>query len=589
MQKKTRFSFLLLLTIVFTTFFSCGEDTTPDETSDEPTVVRVRFQTDLTTLNPYLYRTSYEAHVFDLMYQYPLQFDLETLELSPQLAKSLPRVEDITEGEYAGGRAFHFEFFEEAKWDDGTPITGYDYEFTMKAIFNPQMKTQRFAAYIDYMREVRVDESNPKKFTIYTARPYVIDQAAVSNFIVLPKHLYDPEGLMNDFNLQDLTNPEKAKALSDADDRLAQFATNFEDPKFSREVFYGSGPYKLVEWVQGQVIALEKKENWWGEGMSDNYPALAAKPQRIEFKPIQDNAAALVALQDGEIDLMSEVDSKDFLEAQKQENLKADFNFHTPTRLGFFYTALNNDNPKLSDKRVRKAIALCYDMDQIIASTYEGFGERIAGPFLSIQPYYNKDLKPLEKDLEQAKSLLADAGWTDSNNNGIVDKVIDGELTELSLEYLYSPNVPFQVNMTSLVQEAAKQAGIDIQRVSISSPELGKKLRQRDYEMAGRGAGANPIPDDPKQLWHCESAGPGGSNYTNFCREDLDQMIDEVRTTSNVARRNELYKKIQEIIYDEQPMVFLFSPKNKIIISKKFEDPIISKFKLGVSLIHLEQ
>lgn len=588
MQKKVRCNFLFVFTLLLIAFFSCKSDQNTQGTSNN-TTVRVRFQTDLTTLNPYLYRTSYEAHVFDLMYQYPLQFDLATLNLSPQLAKSMPRVEDITEGEYAGGRAFYFEFFEEAVWDDGTPITGYDYEFTMKAIFNPQMKTQRFAAYIDYIREIKVDETNPKNFTIYTSRPYVIDKEAVSNFIVLPKHLYDPEGLMTDFSLKDLTDPEKAAALADSDDRLAKFAENYEDPKYSREVFHGSGPYQLVEWVDGQVIALEKKDNWWGNDLGTKNPALVANPDRIEFKPIKDNAAAMTALQDGEIDIMSEVDSKDFLEAQQKDSLKTAFDFYTPTRLGFFYTAMNTDDPKLSDKRVRRAIALCYDVEEIIKSTYEGLGERVLGPFAPTQPYFNKDLKLLEQDIVQSKTLLAEAGWTDSNNNGIVDKTIDGELTELSIEFLYSPNVPFQVNMSSLVKEAAKQAGIDIQRVSIDSRELGKKLRQKDYEMAGRGAGANPIPDDPKQMWHCDSARPGGSNYSNLCLEELDKMIDEVRITSDMVKRDELYKQIQAIIYEEQPFVFLFSPKNKIIIDKKFKAPVISKFKLGVSIPHLHQ
>jgi len=587
MHKPVRFSLWTLALFGLTLIFGCRTETPSDDGGAETQTVRVRLANDLTTLNPYLYRTNQEANVFDLMFQYPLQFDMKTLKLSPQLAKAMPEMEEITEGEYAGGRAFRFEFFEEAVWDDGTPITGYDYEFTMKAIFNPAMPTQRFAAWIDYIREVRVDAENPKKFTVYTAHPYLVDREALSNYVVLPKHLYDPNGLLDAFSLKDLTDPEKAAKLQETDDRLAQFAEAFQAPELSRSVFYGSGPYRFVEWVEGQVITLEKKADWWGDELAAQYPLLDARPARFEFKPIPDNAAAMVALQDGAIDLMSEMDSKAFLEAKENAFISENFNFFTPLRLAFFYIALNNENPKLSDKRVRKALAHCLDLKQIIETTYEGFGEPLAVPFLPDKSYFHKGLKPVEQNFERAKALLTEAGWTDTDGDGIVDKVIDGKKQDLSLEFLYMPNVPFQTNLSALVQENARKVGIDIQRVPVEGRELGKRLRQRAYEMVGRGAGSNPVPDDPKQFFHCESARAGGSNYMGFCSPEADEVIDRIRKETDLAERDRLYRKLQEILYEEQPMIILFSPKNKIILHKRFKDPIISKLKLGVSLQHL--
>ena len=191
--------------------------------------------------------------------------------------------------------------------------------------------------------------------------------------------------------------------------------------------------------------------------------------------------------------------------------------------------------------------------------------------------------------IEKAKSLLAEAGWTDSNGNGIVDKVIDGELTEMTLEFLYTPTVPFQDGLTALVQESAKQAGIDIQRVGMGTREVNQKLRQRDYEMAGSGAGSNPIPDDPSQYWHCDSARPGGSNYSGYCSEEADAIIDAIRASNDLTERIGLYKQLQAVIYEDQPVVFLFSPMNKIIVHNRFKDPVISNFKMGVSLQHLHK
>ncbi len=582
MNVLSKFSFFALFTIFC---FSCVSDTEPEQTNNE--IVRVRLQSDFTTLNPYLYRTNLEANAIGLLYSYPLEFDYATLKLSPQLAKSLPTVEDVTEGDYAGGKAFTFEFFEEAVWDDGTPITGHDYAFTMKMIFNPKMLTQRFAAWIDYIRDVKVDEANPKKFTVYTARHYLIDVEALSNYIILPKHLYDPEGIMDNFNLPDLTNAEKARQLADEDPRLQQIADVYHDPKYSRDVFHGSGPYKMVEWVEGQMIAFEKKENWWGDKIADANPMLTAYPKRIEFKPIPDNGAAMVALQDDQIDVMSEVDSKEFLEARDQEFLKDKFNFFTPNRMSVFFIVLNTESPKLNDKRVRRALAHCYDMEEVIRVTYEGLAERVVGPFLPIKSYFNSNLAFIEKDLEKARALLAEAGWADSNNNGIVDKNIDGELTELSLEYLYSPKVPFQDNLSQLLVNAAQQIGIEIVRVPVELNEKRERLKARNFELNGSGAGANPVPDDPKQFWHCDSAKPGGSNYSGFCVEAADELIENIRNERDPAKRDDYYRALQQIIYDEQPMIFLFTPKNKVIVNKNFKDPIISKIKFGVSLQHL--
>lgn len=583
MNVKSKFTFSILI-ILFC--FSCKPDPKPEQSNND--TVQVRLQSDLTTLNPYLYRTNLEANAIGLLYSYPLEFDYATLKLSPQLAKGLPVVEEVTEGDYAGGKSFTFEFFEEAVWDDGTPITGHDYAFTMKMIFNPKMLTQRFAAWIDYIRDVQVNEANPKQFTVYTAKHYLIDIEALSNYIILPKHLYDPEGVMDNFTLPDLTDAEKAKQMADEDPRLQQVADIYHDPKYSRDVFHGSGPYKMVEWVEGQVIAFEKKENWWGDQLAENNPMLQAFPKRIEFKPIKDNGAAMVALQDGEIDVMNELDSKEFLEAREQEFLKDKFNFYTPNRLSVFTVCMNNDNPKLNDKRVRRAFAHCYDMEELIDVVYEGLATPAVGPFLPFKSYYNSDMKLIPKDLDKAKSLLAEAGWEDSNGNGIVDKDIDGELTEMSLEFLYDPAIPFQDNMSQLLMTTSQQIGVEIVRVPVEINEKRKRVKAKDYEITGSGFGANPVPDDPKQYWHCDSAKPGGSNYSGFCNDEADELIDAIRAETDIAKRDEMYRSLQAIIYEEQPQIFLFSPMNKVIVSKNFKDPVISSIKFGVSLQHLQ-
>ena len=101
-------------------------------------------------------------------------------------------------------------------------------------------------------------------------------------------------------------------------------------------------------------------------------------------------------------------------------------------------------------------------------------------------------------------------------------------------------------------------------------------MSKHDFELASGGWAASPVPYDPKQIWHTDSYGPGGSNYIGFGNEESDALIEEIRTTMEDDKRHELYLKFQEMIYDEQPYIFLFYATNPIVISKRFNATVSS-------------
>ncbi len=580
MRKFHVFSAITLLGFVF--FFACKPETTTHWKHNDNTV-RVRLPADIKTLNPYLYRTSYEAAAINMAYQYLMNFDPKTLEMIPELVKSAPVIQDITDGEFTGGQTFTYEILDEAVWDDGQPVTGYDYRFSLKAVFNPKMPTQRFLPYLGSLVDVQVDEANPKKFTIITKDKYFLAEPAASNWVVLPEHIFDPEGLMSGIQLKDLTNPEKAAGIA-GDPHLQEFADAFTSPKFSREVVAASGPYGLSEWVDGQRIVMAKKKNWWGDKLAAHQTMLAAYPDTIVFVPIADQTAAITELKNENIDVMLEMAPKEFKELKSNDLVNGIFNFYTPPRFAFFYIALNTKNPKLEDKRVRRALAHTLDMNMVINDLYDGFGERIIGPFLPDKKYYNHDLAPIELNLEKARQLLADAGWADTNGNGIVDKNIDGEQMELKIQCIYNPASAFQDNLTEVMKNNAQKAGIDIEREQMETNVLRQHMGNRDYEMsAGLGAGSAPVPDDPKQLFHTDSDNPGGSNYSRFGNAETDALIEAIRNAPDEATRNGLYLKFQEVLYDEQPLIFLFAPKGRVVVHKRFE-AVTTRNSPGVSL-----
>jgi peptide/nickel transport system substrate-binding protein len=563
---------------------SCGPDKETLAWKHNDNTLRVRQTGNINTMNPFLARTKYESTAYDLVYQYPMAFDYEKLKLVPQLVKADPVVLDITEGEYKGGQSFTYEIHPEAVWDDGKPVTGRDFEFSLKAAFNPGMGMARHLPYLAAVRDFEVDEANPKLFTVFTINKYMLNFAGISNFIVLPEHIYDPQGLMKKFTLNELTDPAKVVKIAN-DPALQQFVDFYNTPKIARETVSGSGPYKLVEMVDDQRVVLAKKKDWWGEKLAGQYRLLQAYPDTIIFLPIKDATAAITAVKDESVDLGTELDSKQFNEMRQLDFVKSTYNFETPQTYKFFLTAMQNRSPKLSDKRVRRALAHTIDMDMVIKDLYDGLGERLVGPFFPDQPYYLKSMQPIKMDLDEARKLLAEAGWKDSNGNGTVDKTIDGALVEMKLNYAYSASSAFAENFALLMKANAQKIGVEIEPTGIDSKVLTEKLKNGEYELAARAGSGYPLPDDPEQLWHSSGAVPGGSNYIRFGNAASDAIIEGIKNAPDEATRTKLYHDFQQLVYDEQPVIFQFSPFEKFAVHKRFE-PVLSR--QGASLQHFK-
>src|SRR5690606_30889273 len=112
--------------------------------------------------------------------------------LSPLLIEALPEPEEITSGPYAGGQRFTYTIRAEAEWEDGTPITGYDYDFTVKMALNPRVDVEQWRGFLTFISDVEVDPEQPRRFTVTVAERYILADLVTCNFNIYPKHIYDP-------------------------------------------------------------------------------------------------------------------------------------------------------------------------------------------------------------------------------------------------------------------------------------------------------------------------------------------------------------------------------------------------------------
>ena len=265
---------LLICSLAFFTllFTACKN---PPDLSDKPTenIVKIRMGGDPENLNFLLTSDGKAIEIFKLLSIPFASFDPETHQLTPTLIKQLAIATEITEGEYNGTTAYDLELLEEATWDDGKPVTVEDVLFTLKAIYNPNYSSP----HLGFTRRIKgfeTDEQNPKKFRVYFAK-YFLAKPVIQNFEAMPKHIYDPKGLLDNYTLAELMDSKNQEKLA-ADTTLRAFAKQFQSPYHLNNpagISY-AGPYKIEKWTTGQEIVLVKKKNWWGEKVVDKYLSL---------------------------------------------------------------------------------------------------------------------------------------------------------------------------------------------------------------------------------------------------------------------------------------------------------------------------
>jgi peptide/nickel transport system substrate-binding protein len=549
-------------------FQACKGDKTLSQKGNK---AYVRIPAEPQRLNPLTTEEANSIQVMGHIFMSLLDYDPQTLAIQPVLAKTRPTVVPITEGVLKGGTAYTFEIRDEAVWDNGTPVTAADFVFTVKAILNPKSGANNLRSQLDYIKAIEIDPTNPKKFTLQMDKKYFMAEENLGLLPILPEYVYDTEGILKNLSIAEIAKPDTAKIGS----LLSQFANAIQSPKFSRETVQGCGAYNLAEWKADDRLVLSKKKNWWGDKLASQSPYFEALPDELHFRIVKDEASATAQLKNGEFDAMTKISPKDFLEMQKNDTFKTRYQFTTSPTTNIVYAGINCKNPKLADKRTRRALAHLFDVGTIIQTALRGLGDPVANPFVPQRAYYNRDLKPIELNIEQAKTLLAAAGWKNTNADSTIDKTIEGKLTEFSIRFTYGS--PQAKNIGLMFQENAAKAGIKVELIQMEAKAYLETLAKRDFDLFFMNAGLPPLSDDPKEMWASSSNKPDGGNRCQFENKAADVLIEQIRSELDETKRMGLYKKLQALIYDEQPAIFLFSPNERIALNTRFEAKAVAR------------
>lgn len=558
----------LLVAFITLFLFACKNEHPDKPWKRNSSDILVRIPKEPTGLNPLMAFDANSTPFQRYIYQFLEQVNPLTGQLEPQLLSAPPTIDELEDGSIR----YRFEIHPRASWDDGTPITGWDYLFSMKLIMNPHIPAYVFRPYLSFVKDIRVNPDNPKEFSAITKEPYILSEEVLTNLIpVLPKHLLDPNGIMQNYTFEDLQNP-KLKPQFETDERLQAFAKSFisEANNRSPQHLHGSGPYRLQEWIAGERLIFVKKDNWWAENLAETNPLFSAYPPSITLKPIEDATTAATLIRSENVDIADMLAPRDFVEMKADSQLNAIYSFDSPLTLRYYFIYINNRNPKLDDPRVRRALAHLTNVEQIIRDVFYGLGKPLSTPILPDKEYYAKELPIIPYDVERAKTLLSEAGWIDSNGNGIIDKKINGQKVEMQLQLIIAPNEANQ-QLALLFQESAKKAGIQIEIQSMEFKALRKRLNTRNYELANGALAMQYGLDDLAQLWHTHNSQPGGMNRTFFGSKETDQLIEQINRTLDKEKRNKLYKIFQRIWYEEQPVINIMAARSRIALHRRFQ------------------
>lgn len=572
--------FFLSAGIIFSSCSADGESSSDNLGAEK---VRVHQLGDVQHLNFTTATDNQSTLISYLTHQYLYNLDPKTYEFVPVLVKERAKITEQPDGKIL----LDFEIRPEAKWDNGTPITGNDIVFSLKGIFAPEIEAvARLKPYLDYIEDIIVDEENPKKFTVVCKEAYMSAETSIaSNLMIIPSYVYDPTGALEKYPLKDFLNEETNKARIANDESLKEYAKFFNSDDFKFKTLSGSGPYAFSKLDTNERLVLKKKKDWWGDAVHEkdpNHPWFQAYPEEVVYTTITDLTTAVVALRGQSLDAMQAVPNKQFIESlQTDEAFKSKYSLFTPPLFSYDYIGLNKRDPRLEDLRVRKALAHAMNVDQVVKTELYGLGEQMTNIIHPLfKGRFNEKLKPYEFDIQKSKDLLAEAGWTDSNKNGILDKEINGELEELKFTIMTNNGNDRRKTSALVFKDGLSKIGVEIEVRILEWATFIDKVHKKDFEMYVLGWATSPVESDPAQIWHSDSYNDG-SNYVGFGTPESDALIDKLRKTVDDKERFEYYKQLQQMIHDDVPYIFLVVQKNRVVISKKYGNAYGSGVRQG--------
>mgnify|MGYP001948714043 CR=1 FL=1 len=425
-------------------------------------------------------------------------------------------------------------------------VTADDFKFYVDVVQNKDVNCAPTRSYLSDLD--RIEVINKYEFKVFWKKRYYLSKSITLGMSPLPRHLY--HSYKGEFN-----------------------GIRFNEDHQRNRLIVGCGPYRFVKWEKGQRIILERWEKYFGKDYGAMPPI-----KHLVFDLIKHPNTRFQALQGKKIDRLGLTPSQWHQHTNMPAFQKGGFlrKFKYVGR-AYYYLGWNLNNPLFKDRRVRTALTHLVDRKRIMKDVYFGLARITTGPFFIDSPYYDNAIKPYDFNVKKAKQLLAEAGWKDTDGDGILDR--DGKKFEFTMMEISGSQI--QPKMHPIIKEDMAKAGIVMQIQSVEWAVYIEKLNNRSFEACSLGWGMS-YESDPYQLWHSSQADvKKSSNHISFRNKQADKIIEELRVCFDRKRRIELAHQFHKLLHEEQPYTFLFAPDSLVALSSLYQN--VHRFPLGLA------
>jgi peptide/nickel transport system substrate-binding protein len=407
-----------------------------------------------------------------------------------------------------------FKLRKDVKWHDGQPFTADDVVFTYQTMINPKTPTSYRE---DFKAVDSVTAVDAHTVRVTYQKPYAKALQSWSTWM-LPRHLLD-------------------KYVQEG--RLRDAPQNWHGP-------VGTGPYRFKEMRSGEKIVLASNPDYF-----EGRPYISRIIYRIipsqatiflELKAKGVDSANLTALQ-----YQRQTDYPDFRKSYQK--------FKYPAN-SYTYFGFNLKDPRFADKRVRQAFAHAINKQAVIEGVRMGLGRDATGPYKPGTWVYNPNVARYPYDPAKAKQLLAAAGWTDRNAEGLLTK--NGQPFTFTL--LTNQGNEERKKIAEIVQASLREVGIGVEvRILEWASFLKEYVKKRRFDamILGWGIGLDP---DQYEIWHSSKMGPDDLNTVSYQNPVVDELLEKGRASCHQAERKKYYDRLQEILAEDLPIIFLYFP-----------------------------
>lgn len=525
----------LIVIFILAAFTGCGGN----KSTNEDRIV-IGISSDIENFNPMFAFSVNEGNVSELLYLSLVkhEWDKEKADINsyPMLAERWEWNNDST--------SLTFYLRNDVKWSDGVKVSADDVAFSFDLYSDPLVQSRLYGTftpfYTDTSNRILMDKSfeilSPEAIKI-NFRPGTHPSLFNVDLPVLPKHIFEKADRKN-FNLA--------------------------EEVFSRVT---SGPFTLKDWKKNQFIVLAKNP--------DHFLNTENTVSEIVFKVVPDYTSRLMQLKKGEIDIVEEIKTDDV------KDLKGESSLQIASVAGreYDYIGWNNIDPETYQKNgsinpnklfgnanVRKALTYAVNRSEIVDEYLSGYGQICDVPFSPImKSAFNKEVTGYEYNPQKAKELLKAEGWSDTDNDRIIDK--KGQPFRFSL-FIPGGN-PRRAFTAQVVKNNLKDIGVD---VIIETRELSHLIdnlfaKQLDTWIVSLYV---PIPPDLRLCWHSDFQS-ANLNFASYRSAAADKIISYTEQTSSPEQKNNYYREFQQVIHSDQPVTFLYWIDNIVAYNKRID------------------